>query len=290
MSVTTKLYIVYRKPAMPTSYFVSRIQSRRLAWLCVGLLAFFALSVAGTSPAWAAAQCSAVSPVQRLALLELYTSEGCNSCPPAENWLSKVGVSTPGVVPLALHVNYWDSLGWRDRFAQAGFTDRQQALSERGGSHIVYTPEVALAGSEVRDWQSARGFAAGLAKINAQASGADIRIDLGGSGTQTALNASFTQRSAVSNQAAQAFVAVYENHLVSRIGAGENGGATLHHEFVVRQWIGPVALVKGVAHIQQTLNLTPDGGLPEPGKMGVAAFVQAADGEVLQALALPACD
>ena len=290
MSVTTKLYIVYWKPAMPTSYFVSCFRSRRLLELVAVLLAFCALATGGASQAWAAAQCSAVSPVHRLALLELYTSEGCNSCPPAENWLSRIGVGTPGVVPLALHVNYWDSLGWRDRFAQAGFTDRQQALSERGGSHIVYTPEIALAGAEMRDWQSTQGFAAGLAKINAQASGADIHIDLAGSGAQTDLNASFTQRSALSNQAAQAYVAVYENHLVSRIGAGENGGATLHHEFVVRQWIGPVPLVKGVAQIRQKLDLTPDAARPESGRMGVAAFVQAADGQVLQALALPACD
>ena len=276
---------------MSTSRSIFSIYSRRLGLLCATLAAVLALSMASTQSARAAAQCSAASAPQRQALVELYTSEGCDSCPPAENWLSQIGVSTPGIVPLALHVNYWDNQAWHDRFAEPGFTDRQQALSERNGSHIVYTPEVALAGFELRDWHSKSDFNAALAKVSAQPSGAEIHLDLAGTGAQTALNASFVQHSggSASAPAAQAFVAVYENRLVSRIGGGENGGATLHHEFVVRQWVGPVPLVKGSAQIQQTLNLAPDGGIPEPDRFGVAAFVQAANGEVLQALALPAC-
>jgi len=275
---------------MPVSRFVRLCHARRFGLMCAALLAVVALALTDAPSVWAAAQCSGVSAAQRQALVELYTSEGCNSCPPAEDWLSRIGVATPGIVPLALHVNYWDGLGWRDRFAQAGFTDRQQALSERAGSHIVYTPEIALAGFELRDWHSARDFSAALSRVNAQASGADIRIDLSGTRAQTVLDAHFTQRPGGSNQAAQAYVAVYENHLLSRIGAGENGGATLHHEFVVRQWIGPIPLVKGLAQIKQTLNLTPDNATTEPGRLGVAAFVQAADGEVLQAMAMPTCD
>lgn len=257
--------------------------------LLAALSAAVALALAAAQPAWAAAQCSAASGAQRQALVELYTSEGCDSCPPAENWLSQVGPRTPGIVPLALHVDYWDSASWRDRFASPSFTERQQALSERAGSHIVYTPEVAVAGYELGNWHSADSFKAALARVAAQPSGAQINLGLSGSGAQTGLDASFSARPGEPAQAAFAYVAVYQNQLLSRIGGGENRGATLDHEFVVRQWLGPVPLVNGTAQIHQTVNLNPDGGVPQPDRFGVAAFVQAANGEVLQALALQAC-
>ncbi len=122
---------------MITSCWTSAPLVRRLGLLLAALSAAIALALVVAQPAWAAARCTAASGAQRQALVELYTSEGCDSCPPAENWLSQIGPSIPGIVPLALHVDYWDSTNWRDRFARPGFTERQQALSERAGSHIV---------------------------------------------------------------------------------------------------------------------------------------------------------
>jgi hypothetical protein len=239
---------------------------------------------------WAAQQCTAHSGAQRAALVELYTSEGCDSCPPADQWLSRLGRGTPAsaVVPLALHVDYWDSLGWHDRFAQHRFTDRQQQLSARAGSHVVYTPEVALAGFELRDWSSAAAFQTALAQVASRPSGADIELALAGGAHPADLDARFMLRPGVAAAGAQAYVAVYENNLVSQVKAGENSGATLHHQYVVRQWLGPVPVTDGVAHIRQALELAPDTG-GSGGAFGVAAFVQDAHGEVLQALALAAC-
>lgn len=80
----------------------------------------------------AAAQCVKESPPHAVALVELYTSEGCSSCPRADRWLSRLLREGPGVdhvVPLAFHVDYWDRLGWKDRFASARFTERQYALA-----------------------------------------------------------------------------------------------------------------------------------------------------------------
>src|SRR5260370_670544 len=89
------------------------------------------------------------SATERTALLELYTSEGCSSCPPAEAWLSGLKKS-PGLwkdfVPLAFHVDYWDYLGWRDPWAERGFSDRQRAYAENWHNENVYTPAFAPEG------------------------------------------------------------------------------------------------------------------------------------------------
>ena len=92
-------------------------------------------------PAVDAATCNAVSGASRNSLLELYTSEGCSSCPPADRWLSHLP-GDAGVVPLAFHVDYWDRLGWRDPFAQAAFSQRQRARNS--GAGWIYTPQVML--------------------------------------------------------------------------------------------------------------------------------------------------
>ena len=86
-------------------------------------------------------------------LLELYTSEGCSSCPPAEAWLGKLKENKRlwrDFVPVAFHVDYWDRLGWRDRFASKEWTQRQQILSARWNSGTVYTPAFVLDGNESR--------------------------------------------------------------------------------------------------------------------------------------------
>ena len=249
---------------------------------------------------WAAQQCTAHSGAQRQALVELYTSEGCSSCPPADQWLGEIGKNgaiggadrQDHFIPLALHVDYWDSLGWHDRFAQHRFTERQQSLSERPGSHIVYTPEVAVGGLELRDWNSAAAFKSSVAKINAQPSGADIQLSLAPdtAGAASAdLDAHFTLPAGAGSQAAQAYVAVFENNLTSQVQAGENMGATLHHQFVVRQWLGPIPITDGRARITQKIALTPDANRPGAGPAGVVAFVQNSQGDILQALALPEC-
>src|SRR5713101_6658813 len=90
---------------------------------------------------------------KRVALVELFTSEGCSSCPPAERTLSKL-TTHPSLwktfVPVAFHVNYWDNLGWKDRLASVEFTQRKHTYASGWGSDTVYTPEFVLNG---REWQ-----------------------------------------------------------------------------------------------------------------------------------------
>ncbi|MCA1925053.1 MAG: DUF1223 domain-containing protein [Thiobacillus sp.] len=103
----------------------------------------------GMTPAAHAAVCTSSSGDTQARLIELYTSEGCSSCPPADHWLSALPVS-PDIVPLAYHVDYWDRLGWRDPYGQATFSQRQRTRNR--GTGWVYTPQVMVDGDDWRYW------------------------------------------------------------------------------------------------------------------------------------------
>ena len=100
-----------------------------------------------------AQECSKTSPAHTIALFELYTSEGCDSCPAADKFVSslyKTGKFSPEqVLALSLHVDYWDYIGWKDVYAKAQFSQRQRGLAELVGSRNVYTPEVFIGAKEL---------------------------------------------------------------------------------------------------------------------------------------------
>src|SRR3979490_1111362 len=101
--------------------------------------------------------CSTHSGPHTTALVELYTSEGCDSCPGADHWLSSLfgqGFRPDQVVPLALHVDYWDYIGWKDPFAKGEFSVRQRKLALMKRPVIVYTPQVLLQGQDFPPWGS----------------------------------------------------------------------------------------------------------------------------------------
>ena len=233
------------------------------------------------------AQCVKQSPAHTAALVELYTSEGCNSCPPADRWLMKLGASD-SVVPLSLHVDYWDTIGWKDRFADARFTTRQRELAALSRGTVVYTPEVFIGLREQRNWSSDNAFRDVLKRINAMPARASIRIELARADAGGLdVKAAFRLAPGVAAPEAQAFIALYENGLVSEVKAGENRGVTLRHDAVVRHWVGPLALERGSMELRRTLPL-PAGSIVK--NLGVAAFVQDAAGrDVLQATSLAVC-
>ena len=104
-----------------------------------------------------AAQCTAQSGPGTAALVELYTSEGCSSCPPADRWLSTLSSApSSSVVPLALHVDYWDYIGWKDPYAKREFSLRQRKLTLLQRLALVYTPQVMLQGQDFRGWEPRR--------------------------------------------------------------------------------------------------------------------------------------
>jgi hypothetical protein len=158
----------------------------------------------------------------RTHLIELYTSEGCSSCPPAEEQFSNFK-SNPGlwtqIVPVAFHVDYWDGLGWPDRFASPAFTQRQRDYASEWGSDSVYTPELVLDGSEFH--------------------GGAIPSALDPAGILTAtLNPTgvLSIRYAPNPQDAgakwEAHIATLGMGIESDVRAGENGGRRLQHDFL----------------------------------------------------------
>ncbi|HYD78566.1 MAG TPA: DUF1223 domain-containing protein [Paucimonas sp.] len=246
---------------------------------------FAALCAAPLSVGAAAPACSKQSPSHTVALLELYTSEGCSSCPPADRFVSglRAGMSPEQVVPLALHVDYWDYIGWKDAFARRAFTERQRWLSELAGSRTIYTPEIFVGGREERGWRG--GLQDTVRRINARPAQASIGIVSG----KAAGGKVPVEVRARSGRAASLFVALYQNGLQTDVKAGENGGVTLRHDYVVREWLGPVALPaagEGISLVR-ALSLPAGAALKN---LGVAAFVQSDGGEVLQALSLPLCE
>jgi hypothetical protein len=228
-----------------------------------------------------AGQCSARSGERTAALVELYTSEGCSSCPPADRWLSRIGQIYPPerVVPLALHVDYWDYIGWKDPYAKREFSQRQRRLSLLQRQALVYTPQVLLQGVDYRGW-AGEDFERRLAGINAQPARARLELE-------TLPGAANSLRVRVTAEAADPkavfYLASYENRLQSRVTAGENQGRVLVHDHVALEWQGPYEL----GARQLDLPLLPKG---KPAQSGVVAFVQnPRTAEVLQALMLPAC-
>ena len=232
------------------------------------------LACAFITPTAHAATCTASSGASRTILLELYTSEGCSSCPPADRWLSQLPPDS-GVVPLAFHVDYWDKLGWRDPFAQAAFSQRQRARNT--GLGWVYTPQVMLDGNDLRNWH--RGLASRLKPAPAQV-GLTLTLAQTPGRIDAQVDSHFNKPAA--SQSARLFLALVENRLSSNVAAGENARRTLHHDHVVRELIGPLDPLRA----RHSFKLEAGWKVAD---LGLVAFVLNAEGETLQALAQPAC-
>ncbi|MGH7982116.1 MAG: DUF1223 domain-containing protein [Candidatus Udaeobacter sp.] len=159
-------------------------------------------------------------------LIELFTSEGCSSCPPAEKWLSAFK-SNPDLwkktVPVAFHVDYWNHLGWRDRFSKPEFTSRQQRYAAGWGGDSVYTPGLVVNGREWRDWLSGNALPASSKKVGS------LRVTLSDDGK---VGASFLAES-TQPRFLELNVALLGNDLESDVKRGENTGRKLRHDFVV---------------------------------------------------------
>ena len=157
-------------------------------------------------------------------LIELYTSEGCSSCPPAEAWLNKFK-SHPElfsqIIPLAFHVDYWDSLGWRDSYAKYDYSIRQKIHRMLGNISAVYTPGIVKNAKEFRYWKDTVNLkqaqkTIGKLSVKLSKNWLDVHFDNQINIEDTTLN-----------------VALFGAALVSHVTAGENTNRTLYHDFVV---------------------------------------------------------
>jgi hypothetical protein len=159
---------------------------------------------------------------QRTHLIELYSSEGCSSCPPADAWVSSLKASPrlwKDFVPTVFHVTYWDYLGWKDPLADQTFSARQRAYAASWQSGSVYTPGLVLDGAEWRGWGS-----------EPPASDADVgTLEARVSGDRVAVRFS----APVGSGPYDVYAARLGFGISSRVANGENAGRTLRHDFVV---------------------------------------------------------
>lgn len=259
---------------------IRHLPSARVVLAC---WTFVLLALLGTRVSAAdgvALTCRAETGAARHTLVELFTSEGCNSCPPADRWLSGLA-ARDDLVALAFHVDYWDRLGWTDRFASPRYTQRQHQRASQARSGYVYTPQVLVNGRDFRQWAAHPG-GEGLGStasasvrlrlsVAAERGGQSVRLDV-----EPTRSSSELQR-----LRAVAWIAAVDDGLSTAVATGENAGKTLRHDRVVRGWYGPFALdVAGRLSVTQRI----DGADQLPSRQRVVALVEATDGSYLQAV------
>jgi hypothetical protein len=196
-----------------------------------------------------AARCEVNAGAQPPAVVELYTSQSCSSCPPADRWLTTLK-DQPGVIALGFHVNYWNHLGWADPFATPQTTERQRQIKEAIRGKYVYTPQVVLNGADHRGWRDQRANdlpalpVADAPSLRLVREGQRVTAQIGAGKGSTSLGG---------------YWAVLQDDQRSAVTRGENAGETLRNDHVVRLY-QPVAPWSANQPKQQTLSLTATAG------------------------------
>jgi len=178
-----------------------------------------------------------------IAVLELYTSEGCSSCPPAEQFLKKITANqdpNATFIPLSFHVDYWDYIGWEDPFADPDFGKRQRGIAIRNQLNTLYTPQFVFHG---KDFRASHNIPEAAGIINNIKPLAKIKINAKlDTKKQLDTNIIVSAQSERSQWYSNIYIAIVENNLTSNITDGENNGLRMQHENVVRKFIGPFPL------------------------------------------------
>ncbi len=208
-----------------------------------------------------------------LVLVELFTSEGCSSCPPADALLTKLLREQPiadvEIIPLSLHVDYWDHQGWRDPFASKALTSRQEAYSKIFGADRLYTPQMVVDGRDELNGSDEAGVRR-LVQAAAARPHLPLRVDARARGSSVRLSIDLPAAPADA-EPIDVLVALTEDDLSSVVRRGENGGRTLSHVAVVRKLdaLGSLERETFVADGQMSLDRTW-----KPGKMRAVAWLQ----------------
>ena len=233
------------------------------------------------SPAFADNSIVVKSGARQTAVVELYTSEGCSSCPPADRWLSEL-VTAPrqelDVLALTFHVDYWDYLGWKDRFSNADYTRRQRVLGANNLQRTIYTPEFFVNGVETR---GAGNILEKIQQSNQQQPLLDLQLTVSHEDTALVLSLKSPSRTDTIGQIHHRYL-VYENNLSTDVAHGENSGKVLHHQQVVRYMSPASSLQEQNRH---RIEIDPDW---QAENVGVAVLVTSpGDRHYLQAIHTP---
>ena len=249
----------------------------RMNLTCAATLIATLLMTLGNAPSWSAATCSAQSAANAAPVIELYTSEGCSSCPPADRWLSRLKEDS-SVVALAFHVDYWDRLGWKDRFASPAYTQRQAQQLSSNGARFSYTPQVVVDGVDRPRWHATDPTASTRTRAVALV---DVQLTREGKHVAATVHA---RPGAPARLAG--YWALTEHGHSTAVKAGENEGATLPHDFVVQRYL-PIAAWNATAGLPVALRFEaePASGAAHPRSVNLV-ITDAATGKPVQALRL----
>ena len=207
-------------------------------------------------------------------LVELFTSEGCSSCPPADRLLielkQKQPVPNAQVIALGQHVDYWNSIGWTDRFSSAQFTARQQQYADKLNDG-PYTPQMVIDGTTSLVGNDTNGVIRAITR--AAASMKPVQVELSEAGGQVQI-----KLRGLANSSPEVFFALVEDGLESQVKAGENDGVTLHHVAVARELrsLGRASGDEWTAHALIKL-----AGGEQKDKSQALVFVQGRGGKVI---------
>ncbi|MFD1912110.1 DUF1223 domain-containing protein [Halodurantibacterium flavum] len=193
----------------------------------ISTAAGFLLAAAAHAPL-ASAQESGAAP--NPVVVELYTSQGCSSCPPADELMERLA-ARPDIIPLALHVDYWDYIGWADEFADPAFTDRQKGYARAAGERAIYTPQMIVGGIDrvegVRPMMVADLITSHRARVN------PVQVRLAPEGDRVRIHLSAEP---ALPSAAQVHLVRYRPQETVKIERGENAGRTVTYHNIVTYW------------------------------------------------------
>jgi hypothetical protein len=198
---------------------------------------------------------------RKAVVVELFTSEGCSSCPPADELLGRLrrdlSAKNIQVIPLGFHVDYWDGLGWKDRFSSAKFTQRQEQYAQALRVDGPYTPEMVVDGAVEFVGNDAGRAQSTIRQQASQLETAQVKIAPAGA-DQLSIQVKDPAASSSDGGNALVMLAITEDNLTTQVGSGENGGRTLHHAAVVRDLRQVGTLNNGAIETKVPLKLEKD--------------------------------
>jgi hypothetical protein len=223
-------------------------------------------------------------PRPKVILVELFTSEGCSSCPPADDILRKIdGIEpAPGqlIVGISEHVTYWNSLGWSDPFSSSTYTDRQNGYGTRFGLDSVYTPQMVVNGTEQFIGSDRNSLVKAIKKEQDSVAPVALHI-LSVSPSADRLTVNFAAMGAASSRGAEIFAVLTDDVDHSIVSRGENSGRTLSHVAVARSM---VRVAKLQDNAQQTVQIALPDSFHKTQGHRLILFVQASgSGRILGA-------
>lgn len=241
------------------------------------LLAILALIAGSIHPTVATAADARGAMDKPVVILELFTSQGCSSCPPADTLLSRIGrerFAEGAVIPLAFHVDYWNSIGWTDPFSSRQWSERQGRYSAVRRTSQVYTPQLVLnGGAEVvgNDERAVRAEIARQLKAPRAGAVAIEKVTPDARGVSLDLSASLNSSSPVSS--GDVYVVLFESGVTTAVKRGENSGRKLTNDYIVRSLTKGFSIRKGSATETHSLTIPIDPSWQRKA-IGVAAFIQ----------------